>query len=127
MSLTTPQKIHWHRESNQLELVYGSESFSFEAEFLRVHSTSAEVKGHGPGQEVLVDGKIDVAIKKIEPVGNYGLKILFDDGHDTGIYTWAYLQALGQQKQQYWQAYLDKLVNENKTRDPHTNVIHFPQ
>lgn len=127
MAVTAPQKIHWHKQSNTLELVYGDDSFNLNAEFLRVYSTSAEVKGHGPGQAVLVDGKINIKIKKIEPVGNYGLKIFFDDGHDTGIYTWVYLQELGVNESQYWQQYLEKLNKENKSRDPHTNVVRFPQ
>ena len=127
MSVAAPQKIHWHKQSNTLECVYDNQSFSLSAEFLRVHSTSAEVKGHGPGQAVLVVGKIDVKIKKIEPVGNYGLKLFFDDGHDTGIYTWAYLQELGENQTQYWQHYLKKLEKEKKCRDPHTHVVHFSQ
>ena len=126
MSSATPTKIHWHRDSNTLELVYAGSQAILEAEFLRVYSTSAEVKGHGPDQAVLVDGKINVRINHIESVGNYGLKISFDDGHDTGIYTWPYLQALGENKVQRWQDYLDKLSAENKSRDPHTNVLRFP-
>lgn len=122
-----PSKIHWHRGSNQLELVFGQQHFYLSAEYLRVHSTSAEVKGHGPDQAVLVSGKIHVKIQGIESVGNYGLKISFDDGHDTGIYTWSYLEELGDKKEAYWQKYLNQLSEENKTRDPHTNVLHFPQ
>lgn len=122
-----PLKIQWHRQSNSLELIYSDVSFILEAEFLRVHSTSAEVKGHGPDQAVLVAGKIDVKIKNLESVGNYGLKIIFDDGHDTGIYTWSYLRELGDKKPQFWQAYLDQLIQEKQSRDPHINVVQFPQ
>ena len=127
MQSAAPTKIQWHKKSNTLGLIYGDAECILEAEFLRVHSTSAEVKGHGPDQAVLVFGKIDVKIKKLEPVGNYGLKITFDDGHDTGIYTWPYLQELCDKKSQYWQEYLDKLKQENQSRDPHTNVVQFPQ
>ena len=127
MPVSAPQKIHWHKQSNTLELVYSESSYHLTAEFLRVHSTSAEVKGHGPDQAVLVYGKIDVKIQKIESVGHYGLKIFFDDGHDTGIYTWAYLHELGVNKAQYWQQYLAKLHEAKQSRDPHTNVVRFPQ
>ena len=127
MPAPAPQKIHWHRQSNTLELVYSDANFIFTAEFLRVHSTSAEVKGHGPGQAVLVAGKIAVKIKKLESVGNYGLKIIFDDGHDTGIYTWYYLRELGENHEQLWQRYLDQLAQKNQSRDPHTTVVQFPQ
>ena len=82
-----PSKIQLHKQSQQLELHFGGEQFLLPAEFLRVHSPSAEVKGHGPGQAVLQYGKKDVAISKIERAGNYALKLIFDDGHDSGIYT----------------------------------------
>lgn len=121
-----PAKIHWHRQSNQLELVYNEQSYYLTAEFLRVHSTSAEVKGHGPDQTVLVSGKMAVKMTAIESVGHYGIKIIYDDGHDTGIYTWSYLQALANHREQYWLEYLKKLKQENKSRDPHTNVLYFP-
>ena len=85
-----PTKIQLHKQSQQLELHFGGEQFLLSAEFLRVHSPSAEVKGHGLGQEVLQFGKKDVGISQLERAGNYGLKIHFDDGHNTGIYTWNY-------------------------------------
>jgi DUF971 family protein len=74
-------------------------------EYLRVFSPSAEVKGHGPGQEVLVTGKQDVAIRSVEPVGQYAVKLVFDDGHDTGLYTWKYLRELGDQQADKWRQY----------------------
>ena len=78
-------------------------------EYLRVYSPSAEVRGHGPGQETLQLGKHEVVIKKIEPVGNYAVRLIFDDGHDTGLYTWAYLHELGRDRDKKWAQYLDRL------------------
>jgi DUF971 family protein len=78
-------------------------------EYLRVYSPSAEVRGHGPGQEVLQLGKHNVAITKVEPAGHYALRLIFDDGHDSGLYTWDYLSELGRTHQEKWQAYLDRL------------------
>ncbi len=78
-------------------------------EYLRVYSPSAEVRGHGPGQETLQIGKQNVQIKKIEPVGNYAVRLIFDDGHDSGLYTWKYLHELGREHAQKWQKYLDRL------------------
>src|SRR6185369_13129737 len=74
-------------------------------EYLRVYSPSAEVKGHGPGQEVLVTGKQNVAIRAVEPVGQYAVKLVFDDGHDSGLYTWKYLRELGEKHSEYWARY----------------------
>lgn len=88
------------------------------AELLRVESPSAEVKGHGPGQEQLVFGKRLVTITGVEPVGTYAARLLFSDGHSTGIYTWAYLAKLGREKETIWQAYLGKLKAEGRSRDP---------
>ena len=99
-----PTKIRFLKQSQQLEVLVNDTVFLLSAEFLRVHSPSAEVKGHGPGQAVLQYGKRDVAIKSIERAGNYALKLTFSDGHDSGIYTWDYLQQLGQQEQVLWQA-----------------------
>jgi DUF971 family protein len=78
-------------------------------EYLRVHSPSAEVQGHGPGQETLVTGKEDVRVTGVEPVGNYAVRLLFDDGHDTGLYTFTYLHELGAQQQAKWHAYLARV------------------
>ncbi len=79
--------------------------FELPFEYLRVHSPSAEVKGHGPGQEVLVTGKSEVGIRAIEPVGQYAVKLVFDDGHDTGLYTWKYLYELGRDREANWERY----------------------
>lgn len=88
------------------------------AELLRVESPSAEVKGHGPGQEQLVFGKRLVSITKIDPVGSYAARINFSDGHSTGLYTWAYLEKLGREQGHMWTDYLEKLKTEGKTREP---------
>ena len=82
--------------------------FELPFEYLRVHSPSAEVKGHGPGQEVLVLGKENVAIRAVEQVGQYAVKLVFDDGHDTGLYSWKYLYELGRDRQQNWARYLER-------------------
>lgn len=118
-----PTKIRLHKNSQQLELHYGAEQFLLEAELLRVHSPSAEVKGHGPGQEVLQYGKKSVAIVNLERAGNYALKLIFDDGHDTGIYTWEYLYQLGANKEQLWERYLQALHNAGKSREANTSVV----
>ncbi|VFN07952.1 MAG: DUF971 family protein [Candidatus Kentron sp. G] len=91
----TPTKIEYHQQSRMLDLTYGEEGeFHLSAEYLRVYSPSAEVRGHGPGQEVLQTGKEQVKITNIEPVGNYGVCLYFDDGHDTGIYSFEELHEL---------------------------------
>lgn len=118
-----PSKIRLHKQSRQLELQFGDETLLLSAEFLRVHSPSAEVKGHGPGQAVLQYGKREVAITQVERAGNYALKLVFDDGHNTGIYTWEYLYQLGTQQETLWQTYLDELHRAGKTRDANTSVV----
>ncbi len=93
-----------------LALTYDDgQAFELSFEFLRVHSPSAEVKGHGPGQEVLQVGKEDVSIINIEPVGHYAVRLEFDDGHNTGLFTWKYLYELGSDYEGHWQRYLDRL------------------
>jgi len=105
-----PTEINLHKKSRRLEIAFeDGEHFEFSCEFLRVHSPSAEVQGHGPGQGVLQLGKEDVVINKIEPVGSYAIQPSFDDGHDTGIYSWETLYDLGKNKDKYWQEYLQKL------------------
>ncbi len=121
--MVTPSAVKLKRKSNLLELHFGAEVFSLPAEFLRVHSPSAEVRGHGPGQAQLPYGKIDVALTGAEPQGNYAVRLLFDDGHNSGIYTWEYLYELGLHQESYWQTYLEALAQEGKTRDPHTSVV----
>ena len=120
-----PTKIQLHKQSQQLELHFDGEQFLLPAEFLRVHSPSAEVKGHGPGQAVLQYGKQDVAISKIERAGNYALKLVFDDGHDTGIYTWDYFYELGKNQQAMWDSYLAALHRAGKSRAKDTSVVKF--
>jgi DUF971 family protein len=105
-----PTEINLHKKSRILEITFqDGEHFEFSCEFLRVHSPSAEVQGHGPGQGVLQLGKEDVVINKIEPVGSYAIQPSFDDGHDTGIYSWETLYDMGKNKDKYWQEYLQKL------------------
>ncbi len=92
------------------------EVFDLDAEYLRVESPSAEVKGHGPGQEQLVSGKRQVSMSRLEPVGTYALRIVFSDGHSTGLFTWNYLAKLGREHEQIWSGYLKKLSDAGKTR-----------
>ena len=120
-----PTKIQLHKQSQQLELHFGVEQFLLTAEFLRVHSPSAEVMGHGPDQAVLQHGKKDVAINKIERAGNYAIKIFFNDGHDSGIFTWAYLYELGNTYEKLWQEYLNALIHAGKTREKDTSIVKF--
>ena len=107
----TPTEITLRRKSRLLVVAFedGSE-FHFTFEYLRAHSPSAEVKGHGPGQETLQTGKEDVVITAIEPVGHYAVKLVFDDGHNTGLYSWSYLHELGSNMEANWQSYLDRLA-----------------
>ena len=108
--MPTPTDITLHRRSRELEITFDNGlSRRLPCEYLRVFSPSAEVRGHGPGQEVLVFGKEDVNIDRIDPVGNYAVKLVFDDGHDTGIYSWEQLYALATQYELNWQSYLARL------------------
>ncbi len=120
-----PKKVSLHKKSKTLEVAFSDSNYHLSAEFLRTHSPSAEVKGHGPGQETLVYGKIDVGIESIKAVGNYGIQINFDDKHDSGIFAWSYLQELGMNESTLWKTYLDKLAAENKNRDPNITVVQF--
>lgn len=113
-----PTEIKLHQKSHFLEIAFADgKSFTFSHEFLRVYSPSAEVRGHGPGQEVLQTGKRDVAILNIEPVGNYAVKLSFSDGHDTGLYSWDLLYSLGERQDQLWQDYLSRLEAAGASRD----------
>ena len=106
----SPTSINLHQKSRMLEIEYDDGArFELSCEYLRVHSPSADVKGHGPGQEVLQIGKEMINIQEIEAVGNYAVKLIFDDGHNTGLYTWEYLYELGIEKDNYWINYLDAL------------------
>ncbi len=117
MSTLKPTEINLHKLSRILELTYNDGSnFKLPAEYLRVYSPSAEVQGHGPGQEVLQIGKEDVNISQLEPVGHYAVKLSFDDNHDTGIYNWGYLYMLGKEYDQKWAAYLERLKEAGYTR-----------
>jgi DUF971 family protein len=105
-----PTSIKLRTRSRVLELAFDDGTiFELPFEYLRVHSPSAEVRGHGPGQETLQLGKHEVGIRAVEPVGNYAIKLVFDDGHDTGLYSWNYLHELGTQREQKWQNYLARL------------------
>ncbi len=105
-----PTEIRLRKISRLLVVTFDDgASFDYTFEYLRVHSPSAEVKGHGPGQGTLQTGKENVAITAVEPIGNYAVRLVFDDGHDTGLYTWTYLRELGDNMATYWQSYLDRL------------------
>jgi len=114
----SPTEIKLHKKSRLLEIAFSDgKTFSFPFEFLRVHSPSAEVRGHGPGQEVPQTGKKDVDIENIEPVGRYALQITFSDGHDTGIYSWDLLHDYGLNQEKLWQDYLKRLSAANASRE----------
>ncbi len=114
-----PTEIRLHQASRALEIAYADgRSFRLPCEFLRVYSPSAEVRGHGPGQEVLQTGKKDIAITKIEPVGNYAVQLTFSDGHDTGIYSWDLLYEYGARQDEMWQNYLQRLKEAGASREP---------
>jgi len=115
--MATPTEIRLKKEPRLLAISFddGSE-FEYTFEYLRVHSPSAEVRGHGPGQETLQHGKENVAIVNIEPVGHYAVRLVFDDGHDSGLYNWQYLYDLGLDMAANWQRYLDRLEAEGYAR-----------
>ncbi len=117
-----PTEIKLHKQSKLLEVSFADgASFKLPFEFLRVYSPSAEVRGHGPGQETLQTGKRDVDITGVEAVGNYAIKPVFSDGHDTGIYSWDLLHDLGINQESYWQAYLARLAAAGENRDVDTS------
>ena len=116
-----PTAIKLHKASRLLELHYAGDSYRLPAEFLRVHSPSAEVQGHG--KPILQTGKLNVALIGIEPAGNYALKLLFDDGHDSGLYSWDYLYQLALRQDVLWQDYLAQLKAAGKSRDPDESVV----
>ncbi len=114
-----PTEIRYLKEEKRLEVAFDNGvRFTYPAELLRVESPSAEVQGHGPGQKQLVVGRRHVGILEIEPVGNYAIKIKFDDLHDTGIYSWAYLYRLGEMQNELWDDYLAALEARGLSRDP---------
>ncbi len=118
-SQVQPTEIRLIQEEKRLEVDFSDgKSFSLPAELLRVESPSAEVQGHGPGQKTLVSGRRHVGIMGVEPVGNYAIRIKFDDLHDTGIFTWETLYSYGLHQDEMWKAYLDELDKQGLSRDP---------
>ncbi|OFZ68262.1 MAG: 1-(5-phosphoribosyl)-5-((5-phosphoribosylamino)methylideneamino)imidazole-4-carboxamide isomerase [Betaproteobacteria bacterium RBG_16_58_11] len=114
----TPTEIKLHQKSRLLEIAFADGSrFNFPCEFLRVYSPSAEVRGHGPGQEVLQVGKLNVEITAIEPVGTYAINLAFTDGHDSGIYSWDYLHDLGAHQEALWARYLARMKEAGASRE----------
>ena len=114
-----PTEIKLHQRSRIMEVSFNDgRHFEFSFEFLRVFSPSAEVRGHGVGQEVLQLGKREVDITRVEPVGNYAIKPVFSDGHDSGLYSWDYLYELGENHDDLWQTYLLRLTEAGGSRDP---------
>jgi len=117
-----PTAINLHKASKTLELHYGpDEHYTLPAEFLRVHSPSAEVQGHG--KPILQVGKLGVGLSKIEPAGQYALKLTFDDGHDSGLFTWDYLYQLSIRQDDLWSEYLTELRAAGRARDPDETVV----
>lgn len=118
MTTNTPSAVALHRKSKSLELRYADGTqWQFPAEFLRVFSPSAEVRGHGKGQAVLQTGKRLVGIESVEAVGHYAIKISFDDGHNSGLYSWDYLTQLGSEQEAKWAQYLQDLASAGASRD----------
>ena len=116
--MKAPTSIKLHRKSRVLEVGYADGTrYELPCEYLRVSSPSAEVRGHGGGEWVLVPGKRDVAIERVEPVGNYAVRLVFDDGHASGLYSWDVLEDLGANQQRHWQRYLQRLAEHGLTRD----------
>lgn len=114
-----PTEIRVKREEKVLEIDFDDgKSFRLPAELLRVESPSAEVQGHSPSQKRIVAGKRAVGIRGLEPVGHYAVRIQFDDGHETGLFTWSYLRELGERHDEIWQRYLDSLAAHGLSRDP---------
>ena len=113
-----PKEIHYHKARKVLTVRFASSDYELPAELLRVYSPSAEVRGHSDGERQLQTGKKYVGIRNIEAVGNYAIRIEFDDGHDSGIYAWDYLAELGRTQQSLWQAYLAELKQANASRLP---------
>lgn len=113
-----PRKLDYHRKSRVLEVQFADVTVEIPAELLRVYSPSAEVRGHAPEERRLQTGKKYVTVKAIEPVGNYAVRLIFDDGHDSGLYGWDFLHDLGTHLERYWQDYLTELKAANASRLP---------
>ena len=124
MNMSTPTRVVISEHKKTLSIEYKTgEGFTLSAEYLRVYSPSAEVRGHGEGQETLQFGKRDVAIASIVQSGNYAIQIIFDDGHDSGIYSWDYLRKLAIEKDQLWSEYLEKIHSAGVSREANSQVI----
>ena len=123
MDTQTPEKIELHKRSRMLELAYQDQHYQLSAEFLRVHSPSAEVQQHG--NPILQSGKQFVAIERIEPIGHYGVLFIFSDNHRSGIYSWDYLYDLCCNHDHYWQKYLQALDNAGQQRSPKPDIVKF--
>ena len=122
-----PTELKLHQASRVLEISFSTgEMFRLPYEFLRVYSPSAEVRGHGPGQETLQTGKREVEIRSVEPVGHYAIRPTFSDGHDTGIYSWDYLYDLGRRHDAMWSDYLARLEHAGASRDRDTSASAAP-
>ena len=118
---SSPTEIKLHQKSRMLEIAYADgKSFTLPSEFLRVYSPSAEVRGHGPGQEVLQVGKKNVEITAVEPVGSYAVQLTFSDGHDSGIYSWDYLYNVGVNQDAMWKHYLERMQEAGASREAAT-------
>jgi DUF971 family protein len=118
-NIPSPTEIKLHQKSRILEISFADgTTFQFPCEFLRVYSPSAEVRGHGPGQEVLQVGKKNVEIKHIEPVGTYAIQLTFSDGHDTGIYSWDLLYDYGLHQEEMWRRYVKRMEEACVSREP---------
>jgi DUF971 family protein len=123
-----PTEIKLHQKSRIMEVTFSDgRTFELPYEFLRVYSPSAEVRGHGPGQEVLQVGKKLIEIRTIEPVGVYAVRPVFSDGHDTGIYSWDYLYWLGDQQEPLWTQYLERLDAAGASREPQPDPVPSPK
>jgi len=119
MSEPWPRELRLKSADKVLEVTFEDGGrFRLPAEYLRVESPSAEVQGHGPGQKQLVHGRAQVGIRAVEPVGNYAVRLVFDDGHDTGIYSWRYLHELGREQEMRWRHYLAALEKAGLSREP---------
>lgn len=117
--MNTPTEITLHEQSKILEIAFSDGAqYKLPFEFLRVYSPSAEVRGHGPGQETLQVGKRNVTITDVKPSGSYAINLVFDDGHDSGLYSWEYLAELGRHQDAMWQDYLAQLEAAGASRDP---------
>ena len=119
-----PTQIELHQKSRVLDIAFSDgKHFSLPYEFLRVYSPSAEVRGHGPGQETLQVGKKEVEITAAEPVGTYALQLVFSDGHDSGIYSWETLHSMGINQEAMWQNYLQRMAEAGAKREPAPNIL----